>query len=232
MDSDGRLKSRTGQDSRIVFVVDDDADSRESLVALMRSVGVSCESFASPLDFIDSCNDTVLSSCAVVVLDVRLPYMGGLEVLHQIKQLDPDMPIVMITGYGDVASAVAAIKRGAVDYLEKPVNPQFLLDLVQNCLNERSRKLEERHGLQEAAERCSHLSAREYQVAELVCQGMSNKQIADQLNLSDRTVEKHRIAATTKLGVDSTIQFVKLFEKANNLHKAVKPRAELGATTH
>lgn len=220
MVSDAQLNTGTVYDQRIVFVVDDDAGSRESLVSLMQSVGLNCTAYASPLDFLDDFGTESSATCAVVVLDVRLPYLGGLDVLRRIQEMDPDIPIVMITGFGDVSSAVSAIKHGAVDYIEKPVNPQILLDTVQKSLNAREETLRDRLALVDAFKRYRKLSPRELEVAEFICEGLSNKQIADRLNLSDRTVEKYRISAIAKMEVDSTIRFVKMFEKAKTFNPA------------
>ncbi len=195
-----------------VYIVDDDDGSREALATLMSSVGMASETCASPIDFLNTFDS---HSTGAVILDVRLPGMGGLEVLKTLREERCSIPVIMITGYGDVPSAVKAVKLGAVDYLEKPVSPQGLLDLVQKSIAEHRATMTSDADNAELKIRFGRLSAREMEVAGHLVEGRTNKEIARLMDLSPRTVEKHRINAVSKMGATSTIEFVRLFDRLN-----------------
>ena len=173
----------------VVFVVDDDIDVREGLKSLVGSVGLRCEVFASPRKFLQrKTADTV--SC--LVLDVRLPEMSGLDFQAELAGTHADIPIIFITGHGDVPMSVKAMKAGAVEFLTKPVREQTLLDAVRDAL-ERDRVRREQAGkMRDLEARFELLSPREREVLSLVIAGLLNKQMAAEMKLSEVTVKVHR----------------------------------------
>lgn len=190
-----------------VFVVDDDPAMRESLSFLMGSVGIRVETFENAQAFLDQ-HDTGDRGC--LVLDVRMPGMSGLELQEHLIQRGISLPVVMITGYGDVPMAVRALKSGALDFIEKPFTEQELLDRVNEALHVDGRlsRLEEKRALFDA--RVSRLTERESQVMQLVVDGKSNKLIAHELGLSPKTVEVHRSRVMDKMEAGSLAQLLRL----------------------
>ncbi len=191
----------------VVFVVDDDIDVREGLKSVMGSVGLRCEVFASPRKFLErKPTDTV--SC--LVLDVRLPEMSGLDFQAELAGTHADIPIIFITGHGDIPMSVRAMKAGAVEFLTKPVREQTLLDAVRVAL-ERDRVRREQAGKVRALQaRFELLSPRECEVLSLVITGPLNKQIAAEMKLSEVTVKVHRASLMKKLGAKSLPDLVKI----------------------
>jgi len=190
-----------------VFVVDDDPAMRESLSFLMGSVGIRVKTFEDAQTFLDQ-HDSGDRGC--LVLDVRMPGMSGLELQEHLIQQDISLPVVMVTGYGDVPMAVRALKSGALDFIEKPFTDQELLDRVNEALHvdERLRRLEEKRSLFDA--RVKRLTERESQVMRLVVDGKSNKLIAHELGLSPKTVEVHRSRVMDKMEAGSLAQLLRL----------------------
>ncbi|MHB9117342.1 MAG: response regulator transcription factor [Burkholderiales bacterium] len=187
----------------VIFVVDDDAAMRRSLAYLFDSVGWRVELFDSGRDFLDR-YDGHLPGC--LVLDMRMPLMSGLELQHMLKEREIGIPIVFLTGHGDVAMAVQAMKTGASDFLEKPCKDQVLLDTVSRAV-QRSlavcRKSEQTHAVLSIL---ATLTPREREVAERVALGKANKIIARELDISDKTVQVHRHHAMEKMGVHSAAE--------------------------
>ena len=190
-----------------VFVVDDDPAMRESLSFLMGSVGIRVKTFEDAQTFLDQ-HDSGDRGC--LVLDVRMPGMSGLELQEHLIQQGISLPVVMVTGYGDVPMAVRALKSGALDFIEKPFTDQELLDRVNEALHvdERLRRLEEKRSLFDS--RVSRLTERESQVMRLVVDGKSNKLIAHELGLSPKTVEVHRSRVMDKMEAGSLAQLLRL----------------------
>ncbi|HOM11933.1 MAG TPA: response regulator [Rubrivivax sp.] len=196
-----------------VFIVDDDEAYRDSLVELVSSVGLPNACFASALDFL-AAFDAQRAGC--LVLDVRMARLSGLELQARLKAMGATIPIVFISGHGDIEMAVKAIKHGAVDFVQKPYREQQLLDAINEALR---RDAEQRHAPAPAAAapapaapaaRLALLSAREREVMALALQGLPSKQIAKQLCLSHRTVEHHRSRLLDKLGVASMAELMRL----------------------
>lgn len=192
-----------------VFIVDDDEAYRDSLVELVSSVGLANERFASALDFL-AAFDAQRAGC--LVLDVRMARLSGLELQARLKAIGATLPIVFISGHGDIEMAVKAIKDGAVDFVQKPYREQQLLDAINQALR---RDAEQRSAPLPAAAptavaQLALLSAREREVMALALQGLPSKQIAKQLNLSHRTVEHHRSRLLEKLGVASMAELMRL----------------------
>ncbi|ALK08283.1 response regulator transcription factor [Blastochloris viridis] len=186
-----------------VFVVDDDAAIRDSLVWLFRSRGLLALSFSSGEAFLDTWRPD-LDGC--IVADIRMEGIGGLELFDRLKQQGSRLPVVFLTGHGDVPMAVSALKRGARDFIEKPFNDNDLVDIVIAVLDEQAvLRAAEQQSL-ERDHRLDRLTARERQVLDLLLEGRLNKQIADELGVSMRTVEVHRARVFEKMGVRNAVE--------------------------
>jgi RNA polymerase sigma factor (sigma-70 family) len=194
-------------DEQTVFVVDDDAAVRDSLSWLIKSVGLRVETYGSAQEFLEA-YDPKRSGC--VVLDVRMPGMSGLELQEKLKVDKVALPVIIITGHGDVPMAVRAVKAGAFDFIEKPFHDQTLLDRIQQALKREveSRKLEEKRS--EVEQRLALLTPREREVLDLVVCGNPNKVIAAQLGISCRTVEIHRGRVMEKMQANSLSDLVRI----------------------
>ena len=199
----------------IVFIVDDDQDVRNGLSTLLQSIGLKCETFGSAPDFLRR-KPTDGESC--LILDVRLPGASGLDFQAELARAHIDIPIIFITGHGDIPMSVRAMKAGAVDFLPKPFRDQDLLDSVAAAI-ERDRKRRARDvDANDLRERFQTLSPRERQVMMLVTVGKMNKQVAGDLGLSEITVKIHRAAAMRKMGARTLAALVLMAE-------ALKPKA-------
>lgn len=177
----------------IVHVIDDQPDVRAALASLIESVQIKVHTYPAIADFLDDCHG---DGCGCLVLDVRMPGVSGMEFLERMPALGVVLPVIMLSGHGTISMATRALRAGAVDFIEKPVNEQLLLDRIQEAIG-RSR----RHLFQRAlAGRWAELTARELDVVAQVAAGRHNKEIARDLGLSARTVESHRAQAMRKLG--------------------------------
>jgi len=190
-----------------IYVVDDDDAVRDALSALLKSVGLEVETFASPHAFLERF-DTALAGC--LVLDIRMPGMSGLELQQRLNELNSVLPIIFITGHGDVPMAVEAMQKGAVDFVQKPFRDQELLDRINKALEKNAFDHEELLKEHEIRERIDDLTAREQQVMRAVCDGQANKVIALDLGVSQRTVEIHRARVMDKMGAKSVAHLVRL----------------------
>ena len=184
----------------IVYVVDDDASVRESLSSLMRSAGMAVEVFASPFDFLAK---EKLGDLSCLVLDVRMPGLDGLALQQRMTTLGVEIPIIFITGHGDVPVAVRAMKAGAIDFLNKPFDDTDLLDAIAVALLRVSTTVNERTELASLRQRFDTLTPREKQIMRAVAQGKQNKAIAYDLTVTESTVKVHKHNAMAKMNLRS-----------------------------
>lgn len=191
----------------IVFVVDDDEAVRLSTEMLIRSMGLRVESFDSATEFLEDF-DPQQPGC--VILDIRMPGMSGLELQEHLNEMKASIPIVFVTGHGDVPMAVKAMKAGAVDFIQKPFRDQELIDRVHSALDEDREKREESATRAKINDRIKTLTSREFEVMGLVVEGKPNKEIAFDLGLSPRTVEIHRARVMQKMGAGSLPDLVRM----------------------
>ena len=188
-----------------VFIVDDDEAIRDSLQWLLESHGLQVRHYASPQAFLDACDPT-LSGC--LVLDVRMPDMSGLELHEKLGQRGISWPVVFITGHGDVPMAVSALKRGAVDFIEKPFRDDEMLGLIRKCLATDAGQRARQRRDAALRERSASLTEREREVMKLIVGGNLNKEIADQLGISVKTVEVHRSRVMDKMAARTVADLV------------------------
>ena len=194
----------------VVFVIDDDRMIREGLQSLIKSVGLRVETFASAQEFLTARRPDV-SAC--LVLDVRMPGLSGLDLQVKLGEAGIPIPIIFITGHGDIPMSVRAMKEGAHEFLTKPVRGQDLLDAIQKAIASDRRLRKDRHELNEVRARFDTLTPREKEVLELVVAGLLNKQIADQLGMSELTVKTHRAHVMEKTQAESLAHLVRMAEK-------------------
>jgi len=205
------VQMRAASDEATVLLVDDDADFRDSVTALLSSVGLNVKPFGSIAELLDSSLPDVVSC---LVLDVRLPRLSGLDFQAELAKANNTIPIILMTGYGDVPMSVKAMKLGAVDFLIKPFRDQDLLDAVTVALERDRKRREADRQLADLKSRLDNLTPREREVMNLVVTGLMNKQIAGQLGVSEGTVKFHRGRVMEKLGARSVADLVKMAERA------------------
>jgi FixJ family two-component response regulator len=204
------MRKQDAEEQPVVFVVDDDPSVCGALRSLFRSVGLRAETFGSATDFLQR---KLPDAPSCLVLDVRLPGLSGLDFQAELRKADIRIPIVFVTGHGDIPMTVRAMKAGAVEFLTKPFRDQDLLDAVQLGLQ---RDRAQREGERAAADlraRFAELTPREKEVVSLVTSGLMNKQIAGDMGVSEITVKVHRGNAMRKMGARSLAELVKMMDE-------------------
>jgi FixJ family two-component response regulator len=203
----------------VVYVVDDDPAIRSLLSKLVKSIGLPVEAFASSQEFLSSARP---EGPACLVLDVRLPGLSGLELQERLVQSGIDIPVIFITGFGNIPQSVRAMRAGAVDFLEKPFENQALLDAVNRALVKSRVSLGHNLELREIHDRVKSLTPREHEVFVRVAAGLANKQVADELALSEKTVKIHRANVMRKMQARTFAELVRMAEKLNIVSPALK----------
>jgi FixJ family two-component response regulator len=203
-------------DLPVIFVVDDDISVRESLELLIASAGWNVETFASAHDFLARPR-ALVPSC--LVLDLALPGLNGLELQKRISVERADLPIIFITGHGDVPKTVQAMKAGAVEFLTKPFSDAVLLTAIRQALDRNRAALTEEAEMQELRRRYGSLTPRERQVMALVVSGLLNKQVGGELGISEITVKAHRGQVTQKMKAESLADLVRIAGKLGVTHQ-------------
>src|SRR4030088_1549210 len=201
----------------VVHVVDDDASLRGALESLFGSVGLDTRTYGTARDFLDA---SLADKPGCIVIDIRLPDMSGLEFQAQLTQLGVHLPVIMMTGYGDIPMTVRAMNRGAVDFLPKPFRDQDMLDAVMVAIERDRQRRTADEGALRMRQRFETLTPREQQVMMLVTTGKMNKQVAGDLGIREVTVKLHRGAAMRKMGARTLADLVRMAE-------VVKPKAPL-----
>lgn len=191
----------------IVYVVDDDLAVRNSLCYLMSSVNLPVLAFSSAHEFLE---DYQPNHPGCLLLDIRMPGMSGLELQKELTARSIELPIIIITGIGNTEVAVRAMKRGAFDFVEKPINHQLLLDKIQKALEDSNRLLEERTQQAVIQRRLDLLTPREGDILNLIVAGEMNKRIANHLGISERTVEVHRARVKEKMQAKSLAELIRM----------------------
>ena len=200
----------TAADEATVFLIDDDARMRAAMERLLKSVGLHIESFATPQDFLRRKPSDHLSC---LILDVRLPGMSGLDVQRRLIESGIQIPVIFITGHGDIPMTVKAMKSGAVGFLTKPFRDQDLLDAIQQALDRENEIRQQQREIQKLKERYETLTAREREVMGLLVSGMLTKQIASRLGTSEITAQVHRGRVMRKMQANSPAELGRIAEK-------------------
>jgi FixJ family two-component response regulator len=204
------------QAESIVYVVDDDIDVREGLKSLFQSVGWKSEAFSSTADFL-SAKRPDEASC--LILDVRFPDASGLDFQSELAKRECNMPVIFITGHGDIPMSVRAMKAGAVEFLAKPLREQDLMDAVRIAIDRDRARRESETKIFDLRERFEALTAREQQIMKMVCTGLMNKQTAAQMGISEITVKVHRHNVMKKLGAKSLPELVRMADVLGTFQK-------------
>lgn len=201
--------SEAGSDDALVYIIDDDASQRASLDRLFRSVGLACRTYDSARAFLDAAR---ADRPGCIVADVRLPGMSGLEFQTHLVKEKVGLPIILITGHGDIPMSVRAMKAGAVDFLSKPFREQDMLDAVAVAIERDRARRAIADDVTQVQTRLDALSAREREVMMLVVGGKLNKQVAADLGISEMTVKIHRSAAMRKMGARTLLELARMLD--------------------
>ena len=200
----------TSPDKATVFIIDDDVRMRAATERLLKTVGLHSESFATPHDFL---RHKLPNAPSCLVLDMRLPGMSGLDLQRKLKETGIHIPIIFITGHGDIPMTVQAMKSGAVEFLTKPFRDQELVDAIQHALERDTRERQQQIEIAELKERYAKLTAREREVMGLIVSGMLTKQIASTLGTSEITATVHRGQVMHKMQANSPAELGRIAEK-------------------
>jgi two-component system, LuxR family, response regulator FixJ len=215
------MKEAIKTDRPTIHIVDDDASMRQAVALLLRTVGYNPITFTGPREFLDKFDPNV-HGC--LVLDIRMPEMSGLEIQQQLNRSGAMLPVIFITGHGDIPMAVQAMKDGAFDFLTKPFRDQDLLDRINTALKQDAESRAELDKHTDLRRRCESLTPREREVFELIVDGKANKVVAIDLGLSERTVEIHRGNVMEKMGACSVAHLVKMYLTLQDVLSATRPQ--------
>jgi FixJ family two-component response regulator len=204
----------------VVYVVDDDVSAREATELLLKTVDLEAELFASPVEFLEA---FAADRPSCVVLDLRMPELNGIETLLRLRERRSTVPVIFLTGYGDLAGVVRAMKLGAVDFFEKPVNGELLLESIQHWVKYDMDAHEAFAKRQATLARLAKLSGRQRQVLDCVLNGMSNKETARHLGVSPKAVELYRAGLMRKMGARNVVKLV--IDVISCVRSAKKPEA-------
>ncbi|KTD45615.1 two component response regulator PilR [Legionella rubrilucens] len=191
--------------TQTVFIIDDEPEVSEALQWLFESVGIQVKAYTNAYAFLEQYHAN-MRGC--LISDVRMPGMSGLELIEKLKEQNNLLPVIIITGYGDVPMAIRAMKAGAIDFILKPVNDQNLLEIVQQCLNQSTIQST---WVKEISARIQTLTEREIQVIELIIEGKLNKEIGYELSISRSTVEAHRASIMKKMKAKNLAQLINMY---------------------
>ena len=194
------------QNEALVHIIDDDDAVRDALHMLLTSENITAQTYASAEEFLEQ--EKILQP-GCLLLDVRMPGISGLQLLDHLKKKDISLPVVLITGHGDVSMAVQAMKDGATDFIEKPFNNERLIKTIKNCLDECENINSKSEYKQEMLNKLATLTKREHEIMNLLVEGKKNKTIAQELGISPRTVELHRAKVMDKLQANSLSDIVR-----------------------
>ena len=203
----------SNETKQLVYVIDDDEAVRDALSMLIGSIGLEVITYASALAFLDHYDSRNLGC---LVLDVRMPIMSGIELQDELLSRNSMLSIIFLAGHGDIPMAVNAVKKGAVDFFAKPFHDQDLLDAIQKALRKNSEICEKITSQKEITNRRATLTRRESQILSLMVEGVANKVIAMDLNISQRTVEVHRASVMEKMQTKSIAQLVRMVSSVGN----------------
>lgn len=193
--------------SATVFIVDDDQEVRESVRLLVQSVGLQVVTFSSAHQFLENYRPD-LPGC--LILDVRMPGMSGLELQNRLAEVGCEIPIILLTGHAEVPMAIEAMRKGAVDFIQKPHSPQNLLERVHDAIHQDARRRETHQRRQSVKQLIDTLSPREREVMQLLAHGQGTKVIAEHLGICIKTVDNHRAKVLKKMSVDNTAQLARI----------------------
>lgn len=197
----------TSADETVVYLVDDDAAVRDALALLIRSIGLTAKPYGDPAAFLADIKGDELGC---LVLDIRMPLLNGFAVHERLNAMGCSLPIILITGHGDMAQCRRAFRAGAVDFLTKPIDETALIESLQTAIHQGREQQGMKQQINDARARMERLTPRERSVFDLVCDGLQNKLIADRLHLSQRTVEAYRASVFEKLDATSVADLVRL----------------------
>lgn len=197
----------TSADETVVYLVDDDAAVRDALALLIRSIGLTAKPYGDPAAFLADIKGDELGC---LVLDIRMPLLNGFAVQERLNAMGCSLPIILITGHGDMAQCRRAFRAGAVDFLTKPIDETALIESLQTAIHQGREQQGMKQQINDARARMERLTPRERSVFDLVCDGLQNKLIADRLHLSQRTVEAYRASVFEKLDATSVADLVRL----------------------
>jgi len=204
------MKKAVKKAEQVVFVIDDDPSMQTAIRELIEAVGLSCQTFGSGQELLDATLPDV-PSC--LVLDVRLPGLSGLNLQRELTERGIHIPIIFITGHGDIPMSVQAMKAGAVEFLTKPFRDQDLLDAIEQATERDRAARRQLTEIRELRERSEALTPREHEVMRLVVAGLLNKQTAAELDISEKTVNVHRSQVMQKMQAESLAELVRMAEK-------------------